>query len=65
MTAQPAPLSEAEQLDLGEFVAGMREMHVPWKVIAGTVGMSRVQLWRCLMKQKTDRMKHHDDCTAA
>lgn len=62
MSNQSARLTEAQQVDTGVIVASLRDSGVPWKTIAGLLGMSRVQLWRCLMKQKNGLMKHRDDC---
>lgn len=69
MSNRPEPLSAAEQADIGRVALAMREARVCWKRIEDELGMSRVQLWRCLSlvanETKNPGMKHRRGCQAA
>lgn len=62
MTNRPDPMTAEQQAMLGRLVAAERLAGRPWKLIERELGMSRRQLWRCVvrwrMAQNSRRMAH-------
>lgn len=69
MSNRPSPLTREQQADLGQTVVHLRAAGACWKRIEAEFGMSRRQLWRCVMQlrmsQQKPGMSHREDCAAA
>lgn len=64
MANRPAPLSEAQQLEIGRAVLDGRRGGVRWKTLEAIYNRGRITLWRCALlaaaanETSLSRMKH-------